>query len=656
MAKEVVENFGALVNALEMKDALSKNVEPKQVSKKIEPLVTQETGWSLYEQNTLLAPLQFSNGKTQEDVVSEVVKAIKGGAKIVFIHGVCGTGKSAIALNIARQLGRASIVVPVKALQKQYEEDYMSRKHVLKASGQKLKIAMITGRENHDSIIKPGLTCADPTLPDTIKLTDRNWPFIQDYYGKNPYIKNKSTPSLKHIKRISIAPANPYWSPILPAQYELDMPDAKKRRYLGLDNTEFIFYQRKQGCGYYDQYNAYVDADVIMFNAAKYKIETANNKKPSTDVEIIDEADEFLDNLSEQQSLNLTRLAMTLGNITPLHEQTQEAIDSIKDAIRNEEKKIAALGINDQLIVSINETHVATVLKRLLESPEIEDEARIDEATYIAQALEVARSFESFLDETFLTYRKYDDDLVVDIITTNISKRFDDIVKKNKALVLMSGTLHTAKVLHDVFGIQNPTIIEAETKAPGTIEIIRTGKEIDCKYSNFESKKNSREQYIQALGACWAKAPRPTLVHVNAFEDLPSIEETYTYSVQHVMPREQLRELQANDKNGRLISLFKSKLSEMLVTTKCSRGVDFPGTMCNAVIFTKYPNPNPRDIFWKVLQRTHPSYFWECYRDKARREFLQRIYRALRTPTDHVYVLSPDTRVLDSVRDMQTMH
>ncbi len=645
--KEVVENFGALVSALEMKN---------KPSKSIEPIKAQEKGWSLYENDKELAPLQFSNGKTQEDVVEEVVNAIKNGSKIVFIHGVCGTGKSAIALNIARKLGRASIVVPVKALQKQYEEDYMSRKYVLKANGQKLKIAMITGRENHDSIIKPGLTCADPTLPDTIKLNDRNWPFIQEYYEKNPYIKNKSAPSLKHIKRISIAPANPYWSPILPAQFELDMPDAKKRRYVGLDKTEFIFYQRKQGCGYYDQYAAYLDADVIMFNAAKYKIETLNNKKPATDVEIIDEADEFLDNLSEQQSLNLSRLALTLGGITPLHEQTQEALDTIKDAIRNEERKIAALGINDQLIVPINDTNVSTILTRLLESPDIEDEARVDEATYIAQALEVARSFGGFLDETFLTYRKYDNDLVVDIITTNISKRFADIVKKNKALVLMSGTLHSPEVLRDVFGIQNPTIIEAESKAPGTIEIIRTGKEFDCKYSNFESKKNSREQYVQALGACWAKAPRPTLVHVNAFEDLPSIEETYTHNVQHVMSKEQLRELQANDKNGRLISLFKSRLNDMLVTTKCSRGVDFPGDMCNAIIFTKYPNPNPRDIFWKILQRTHPNYFWECYRDKARREFLQRIYRALRTPTDHVYVLSPDTRVLEAVREMQTMH
>lgn len=645
--KEVVEGFQTALHALEKPTQTKQTQQPT-----ISPLFSEEP-WSLYEGTRSLDPLQFSNGKTQANVVQEVVKAIKGGTKIVFIHGVCGTGKSAIALNIARQLGRTSIVVPVKALQKQYEEDYMGRKHVFKRNGHKLSIAMITGRENHDSLIKPGASCADPTLPDTIRLTDKNWPMIREYYEQNPFIKNKSQPHLKGIKRISIAPANPYWSPILPARYELDLPDAKKKRYLGLENTEFIFYQRKEGCGYYDQYQAYINADVILFNAAKYKIDTLTNKKPATEVEIIDEADEFLDNLAEQQTLNLSRLASTLSFVTPVHEQTQEALEAIQEAIKLEEKKSHALGINEELIIPVKETQVATILKKLAESSNLEDEVRADETNYMVHALEVARGFEDFLDETFLTYKRYDNDLVVELITTNISKRFTEIVAKNKAIVLMSGTLHAPEVLREVFGIRDCVTIEAETRAPGEVEIVRTGKEFDCRYANFESKKNSRQQYLQALASCWTKAPRPTLVHVNAYEDLPTIEETYAHEIPQVMSKEQLKELQSNDKTGRLVSLFKSKLSNLLVTTKCSRGVDFPGSMCNSIIFTKYPNPNPRDIFWKVLQRTHPTYFWDCYRDKARREFLQRLYRALRSPTDHVYILSPDLRVIDAVRDLQ---
>ena len=66
-----------------------------------------------------------------------------------------------------------------------------------------------------------------------------------------------------------------------------------------------------------------------------------------------------------------------------------------------------------------------------------------------------------------------------------------------------------------------------------------------------------------------------------------------------------------------------------------------------------YPNSNIQDIFWKVIKNTHPDYYWEFYKDKAKREFLQRIYRALRSKDDHVYVLSPDARVLQEVRNLQ---
>ena len=96
-----------------------------------------------------------------------------------------------------------------------------------------------------------------------------------------------------------------------------------------------------------------------------------------------------------------------------------------------------------------------------------------------------------------------------------------------------------------------------------------------------------------------------------------------------------------------------AKTSPSLFSTKCSRGVDFPGETCNSIVFTKYPNPNVSDTFWKVLQQTHKDHYWEFYKDKAWREFLQRIYRALRSRDDNVVILSPDLRVLQAVRKLQ---
>ena len=88
-------------------------------------------GWSLYKRKAddsgigtglfnytgeKMEPLKFSNGKTQEDVVNEVMDAIGAGNKIIFIKGVCGSGKSAMALNIAKNFKKSSIIVPIKSL------------------------------------------------------------------------------------------------------------------------------------------------------------------------------------------------------------------------------------------------------------------------------------------------------------------------------------------------------------------------------------------------------------------------------------------------------------------------------------------------------------------------------------------------------------
>jgi Rad3-related DNA helicase len=643
MVKEVTLNFNELVENVNSK---------KNPQQKIEQVFNNES-WSLYDKNAKLQPLVFSNGKTQEDIVNEVVSEIKKGTKVVFIHGVCGTGKSAIALNIARKFEKASIVVPIKSLQKQYEEDYMGSKFLLKSNGKKMKIATITGRDNHASIVKQDANCADPFLPDTIKITEKNMPILQDYYRNNPLIIGKDMPPLKELKRISIAPANPHWSPILPAQIEVNLPDAKKKRYKGLENKEFIFYHRKEGCSYYDQYQAYIDADVILFNAAKYKIENTLNRKPATEVEIIDEADEFLDNLSNQQTLNLTKLSTALNFIHSSNEKIQENIEKIQNLIRLEEKDKGPLAINEKNLFKLVDTKLDRVLSLLLRSQDLEDELHMDEQNYVSQAMEAAKSFEDFRDETYVTFRRQDKEVLANIVTINVSKRFKEIADKNKAIVLMSGTLHDPQVLKEVYGITTPVIIEAETASPGAIEIVKTGLEFDCRYSNFGEGKHTREEYLKALDSSIAKAKRPTLVHVNAYDDLPTENEKVQFNLKNTLSKEKLLELQDKDKTGMSVSLFKRGLTDILFSTKCARGVDFPGETCNSMVFTKYPNPNPQETFWRLIQMSMPAQFWPLYKDKAQREFLQRLYRALRSKDDHVQVLSPDTRVLDAARELQ---
>tara|TARA_Y100000310_G_C20685645_1_gene818760 strand:- start:298 stop:2340 length:2043 start_codon:yes stop_codon:yes gene_type:complete len=620
--------------------------------KEVEDIFSRDY-WSLLENGKQIEPLKFSNGKTQEDLVKEIASLIEQGEKIIFLHGACGTGKSAIALNLARVLGKASVVVPVKALQKQYEEDYLDKKYLLRG-GEKLKLAVITGKDNHDSVIFPGKSCADPSLPENIKITEKNRGQVLEYYKDNPIIKNKDVDDVRKLKRLSIAPSNPYWSPILPASFDLSLfKGVPKKRYTGCDGREYMFYHRKRGCSYYDQFLAYFQADVILYNSAKYKSELSIGRKPETEIDIIDEADEFLDGLFQQEEINLTRLANSMKGVKSDYDKTEHDIDKIMKLINNEETNKRALGIDEDKVYHVRDTKILEILKILSSNEELESEIVLDEGSYANRVLEASKHFKDVFQELYLTYRKNDDDnLLIKLVSTNLKSAVDEMIGKSKALVFMSGTLHSDEVLKHIYGLENYKVVEAETINQGSIDIVRTGKEFDCKYANFASKRYNREDYLRALESVVDKAETPLLVHVNAFQDLPNENEKSDLSLE-LMSSEKLRKTQWEDRVGNAVSIFKQGLSDVLFTTKCARGVDFPGDTCKSMVFTKYPNPNISDTFWKILKETHPDYFWEFYRDKAWREFLQRIFRGLRSKEDHIRVLSPDLRVLESVRKLQ---
>ncbi|MCK5149897.1 DEAD/DEAH box helicase family protein [Candidatus Pacearchaeota archaeon] len=642
--------------------------------------------WNLYQKGEFLKPLKFSNGKTQEEVVKEVLESIKQGHKIIFIHGICGTGKSAIALNIARKLGKTSIVVPGKNLQNQYKKDYEGDKYLLKKDGGKLKISVITGRNNHkckflednqNAIPKikkeinsklydifsgkkeefnekfgKDISADNHSLPCKIEIKEKNWSKIKEYLKQNKKVNLRDFLEINDVKRASIAGVCPYWCPVLPDKYELkQFENANKKEYLGLEGTKFIFYQRKFGCSFYEQFNSFVNSDVIVFNSLKYKLESALNRKPLTEVEIIDECDEFLDSFANQREINLDRFQNSLNHVFFEKEENEkikmELVEILKQIKRN---KIYGDSFDNQEITPLRKTGIYDLFRIFLNSPEFLEE--IDEESYVFEIEETARMFEDFFEESYVTFEKREESIVAKVITTNLEKKFKEIVEKNKIIVLMSGTLHSEEVLKDVFGLKEFIVIEAETEQQGRIEIQRTGLEIDCKYSNFSNGNHSRENYLKALDKCVEVAKKPVLVHVNAFNDLPSEEEVKELEIHNLISREKIKGNQIEDKTGEIIEKFKRGEEKILFSTRCARGIDFPGEECNSIVFTKYPNPNPKDAFWKILMKTKPQNYWEFYKDKARRELWQKIYRGLRFKEDHIYLLSPDSRVLEAFEGM----
>lgn len=647
--------------------------------------------WSLYEidksgeteKHRSLEPLTFSSGKSQKDVVKEVLDSIKQGNKIIFIHGVCGTGKSAIALNIARKLGKASIVVPGKNLQSQYKKDYEGDKYLLGNNNQKLKISVITGRKNHkckfleaDELVVPKIKkevdsnlndifefdkkevkenkkdmSADVwDLPCKIEIKEKNWKKLKEYLRQNNKVDPTSFNEIRDVGRSAVGCACPYYSPVLPVKFEIKhFPESKKKSYDGIGGTKFMIHQGKPGCKFYEQFNSYLDSDVIVFNSSKYILESALNRKPATEVEIIDECDEFLDKFSNQRTINLDRLQNALIYAVGYSEKFDQAIYEIGSLLNHLQKDER---INDAIIsngiIPLKQTGIYDLLKVFLNIPEFLED--IDDESYLFEVEETARMFEGFLDESYVTVSKKDNQTSVSVVTTNLAKRFKEMVDKNKIIVMMSGTLHSEHVLKNIFGINEFKVVEAEIKPQGIIEVQKTGLEMDCKYSNFSSGRHTRGDYLKALSKCVEIAKKPILVHINAFTDLPTEDELDKYEINNLISREKLKEMQSEDNEGKLVEKFKKGKMDILFSTRASRGIDFPGEQCNSIIFTKYPNPNIQDAFWKILNQTRPQDYWEFYRDKARRELWQKVYRGVRSEKDHVYVLSPDTRILDAFK------
>ena len=635
--------------------------------------------WNAYENEKFLKPLCFSNGKNQEDVVNEILETIKQGTKIILLKGVCGTGKSLIALNLAKELGKTSIVVPGKNLQSQYKKDYEGSKYLLKDDGSKLRISVMTGRKNHEckflrenneaiprikrekneslhdifegrkqesrNLMGDIKTADNPFVPCKIEIKERNWDKLKRYLSQNNRINMKNFSGIKDVKRMSVAPVCPYWSPVLPSSYDPNLSNIQgKRMYVGVDGKERIFHQRIPGCGFYEQFNSYVDSDVIVFNSMKYKLETILGRKPKTEVEVIDECDEFLDSFSNQKSINLDRLQNALIYFFPgeeYKEKLEEAFELIR-SIRQDERLMKLT--EDKGIISLRETAIFDLLKLFLKRDWL---AEADDESYLFEVFETAVEFESFLSESYITAHKTERDFILNIVTTNLAKRFEELVKMNKTFVLMSGTIHSENVLKNIFGLKDFKIIDAEVEAQGRVEIKRTELEKDCKYANFSKGEHTRKNYLLALDKCLELAEGQTLVHIHAFKDLPSEDEIMLYGLKNLIDREEVRNMQGEDREGKLVSEFKEGSRNVLFSTRDSRGIDFPGDQCRTIIFTKYPNPNIDNAFWKILNRTRPQDYWSFYKDKAQRELQQKLYRGLRFKEDHVYVLSPDSRVLD---------
>jgi Rad3-related DNA helicase len=310
-------------------------------------------------------------------------------------------------------------------------------------------------------------------------------------------------------------------------------------------------------------------------------------------------------------------------------------------------------------IQKINESPISALIDTIIENPNIADE---EELSYYNTVVEIARSYENLMEETYVSVTKLekeanqkglfglrsksgDETVVIDLVSINLAQKFKELLDTSNVMVLMSGTIHSEEVLKDIFGLDNFKIIEAETESPGKITKYRTGLEMNCSFANFSNGSITRKQYLKIMDVCMANAKPPVLVHVSAFKDLPTEEENKSFKFENLITQEKLAELQK--RGNQSVEEFNNKETDILFTTKCSRGVDFAGDKCNSIVITRFPYPNIQGLFWRILKKEQPDKFMEFYMDKARRDLHQKVARGVRFKGDKVDLLSPDNRVLN---------
>ncbi|MFN4132914.1 MAG: helicase C-terminal domain-containing protein [Candidatus Hadarchaeales archaeon] len=520
---------------------------------------------NLYEDEKPLPPRRYSSGKTQVDLIEEILEALESN-DVVLLRAMVGSGKSVVGIRTILELGRGVVAVPTKVLSDQYSRSYEKEKYFLRENGSRAKISVLKGRDNfhclHMKEKGHETTCSWRNLPCRRRL--------------NHEAGERRTDALKECRE---------WGFVFPRNLANDVRGAKKEFYRGVGGEWAVCLHGE--CPYWKQFLAYPSADVIVMNSMKWAAEISIGRLPVVPLTVVDEADEWLDQLA---------LKVTVS---------QKRIEWVKEKLRENEIAVDLEELWEETTAGKKDPlDLAIFLEELLEEM---DETANDFFWKLASVLEYWEDVECEVKNDAVAY------LVPDPRPVFLGYRR----KVGGKWLLMSATVQSEEVLREVYGI-DPVIVEGETKFPGLIVQRRTWREMPVNYRSW-SKEEFRENYWKLLEEIVEKAGRPAFLPVHAFKYLP--------------PRlaEKIKESDVDvvEEDG------------VMLTTKMDRGADLKGM--KSIVVTKFPFPEREDPLLKGMEkRLGKKAFWAYYRDMAERCFIQQVGRVLRSEGDVVEFWSPD--------------
>jgi Rad3-related DNA helicase len=422
----------------------------------------------LYDRNGLLEPRRYSSGKTQVDLIEEILEAFDESG-IVFLKGTVGSGKSVIGIRTILELGRGIVSVPTKVLSDQYAASYERDKYFLKEDGSRAKIGILKGRRNFACVFNAEkgrkTSCASSTLPCTRPL-------------------NKEAEE----RRVDAVQQCPHWGFVFHSGWAGSIKDALKLPYEGIAG-KWIWCMKGE-CPYWKQFQAYVSSDAIVMNSMKWAAEVSIGRLPRVSITVIDEGDEWLDSLAVKVILTQKRIDWARERIRQDEELGEKLRKMWAGTLEGKENPLEMAGFLSEVLEEIDETSgdLYWRLKSLLEH---RDHAEFE------------------VREKSVVYFIPDPKIVLNRLLNKVGGKF----------LLMSATCQSPGVLENVFGIE-PIFVEGETKFPGQLIQRRFGQEEVVNYRKWADEK-FRRMYWNLLSRIMRRAKRPSFVPVHAFKYLP---------------------------------------------------------------------------------------------------------------------------------------
>jgi len=600
--------------------------------------------WNFYKNGAIAKPLKWKGGD-QLSVRNELVKKLteNDNRKMIKFVSTCGSGKSAIAISAISEIGKNGktgkgiIVVPNKVLQRQYYDDYFKEKYYFMKNGKKVKISMMCGRGNFKCLFMKNVRRAD--LYSFDNRMKRNYVTCNDLE-----IPCRARGSKSILDKIEMSSVCPYFT--LPPIHEKlvrkfisngifdDIKNMLNIRDVILYNSYSgrfaVFIKRGKTCPYYEQFYSYIDSDIIVMNTAKWETETYLLRKPVVDVEIIDEADEYLRTLSKSFSISANWINTALSPCKKKAEKSLEMFYSAFDKI-HEHNKVVEVYKCKEFVSFIK--HMKDVLTECSEG----------QAFDISENEFMLRDILRFSTVSVLKSIKTDRTRYIDVYIIRPDIMFNQILaNSSKNIVLMSVTMYSDFVLDNVYGLTNLINVKGREDQPGTLKLIKPKNGlIDVTFNNLNNE-SFKKKYTEMLKDMINNLKRNGNVLV------------LTTGRRWVM--DLIKDFMDSDNESDLDVDFigsdiKNKNAKVKISYKKRRGVDYVDDACRGIIWTKYPIPDMSSVFIQYLRsRFDNETFWRIIDDIALNEIVQGCCRGLRHDADWCYVTTPDRRAYNKIR------